>query len=260
MEDLRWLGMDWDEGSDVGGPSGPYLQSARFELYHEAIARLRREGRLYRCVCTRADIARAASAPHAGDEGPSYPGTCRDRFPDAMEWPEDRPFAWRFRVPEGEVAWQDRARGRQAIDPSRVGGDFLVGRSNGEVGYQLAVVVDDAAMGVNQVIRGEDLVPSTPRQILLYQALGWPVPEFGHLPLVLGPDGKRLAKRDESLKLATLRERGVDPRALVAELAGSLGMTGGDAKRGPSGWVGLLDFDRIPRESWMTGSGTGGGA
>lgn len=241
--DLKWLGLDWDEG--------PYFQSERFGLYHEAIARLQRAGVIYRCVCTRAEIARAASsAPHAGDEGPSYPGTCRDRFPDAMEWPSDRPCSWRFRVPEGEVAWDDLARGFQAIEPCRVGGDFLVGRSNGEVGYQLAVVVDDAAMGVTQVIRGDDLVPSTPRQILLYRALGYRVPTFGHLPLVLGPDGKRLAKRDDSLKLATLRERGADPRRLIAELAGSLRMVGGEPERGAISWVGKLDLARVPHECW----------
>jgi glutamyl-tRNA synthetase len=251
MTDLRWLGLDWDEGPDVGGPHAPYLQSDRFALYGEALSTLRRGGLAYRCVCSRADIARAASAPHAGDEGPSYPGTCFGKFLDATAWPDGRAFAWRFRVPPGAVAWDDLVMGTTAVDPARVGGDFLLGRSGGEFGYQLAVVVDDAAMGVTQVIRGDDLVPSTPRQVLLYRALGHPVPAFGHLPLAVGPDGRRLAKRDESLKLATLRDRGVDPRGLIGRLAVSLGMAAGAEPSRPREWVGRLDLGRVPRAPWV---------
>jgi glutamyl-tRNA synthetase len=251
LADLRWLGLDWDEGPDVGGPHGPYVQSARFTLYEDALSALRRKGLAYRCTCTRADIARAASAPHEGEEEPAYPGTCRDRFPADAGWPEGRAHAWRFRVPPGAVAWDDLVKGPCAIDPARVGGDFLLGRSSGEFGYQLAVVVDDAAMGVTQVIRGDDLVPSTPRQVLLYQALGHPLPAFGHLPLAVGPDGRRLAKRDGSLKLATLRERGVDPRELIGRLAASLGMADRGEPSWPREWVGRLDLGRVPGGPWV---------
>lgn len=218
VNDLRWLGLDWDEGPDVGGPHDPYLQSLRTDRYNITLAELTRRELVYPCICTRADIARAASAPHAEDEGPTYPGTCAGRSAaDAATL--GRPFAWRFRVPAGPVAWIDAIRGPMTREPARLGGDFVVGRSDGGPSYQLAVVVDDAAMGIDQVVRGDDLIPSTPRQILLYRALGGAIPAFGHLPLVCGPDGRRLAKRDDAIRLATLRRRGVDPARLTAWIA-----------------------------------------
>ena len=200
IDDLRWLGLDWDDG--------PYLQSERLADYELALDRLKAMGLVYPCTCTRADIARAASAPHAEDEGPSYPGTCAGRTVAEASRLENRPFAWRFRVSGGSVGWEDLLKGPIRVPPQ---GDFLVARSGGAPAYQLAVVCDDAAMGVNQVIRGDDLIASTPRQVRLYAHLGWKEPAFGHLSLVNGPDGRRLAKRDASLKLSTLRESGVDP-------------------------------------------------
>ncbi len=213
LQDLRWLGLDWDEGPDIGGPSAPYIQSERLPLYRAALDRLKAAELVYPCTCSRADIERAASAPHPDEEGPSYPGTCSNRGASDAERLGDRPFAWRFRVPRGPIFWDDLFLGRMEIDPSQSGGDFLVARHTVGPSYQLAVVVDDAAMGINQVVRGADLARSTPRQILLYRSLGWPEPTFGHVPLAVTTDGRRLAKRDGSLKLTTLREAGVDRRS-----------------------------------------------
>ncbi|HEX8199679.1 MAG TPA: tRNA glutamyl-Q(34) synthetase GluQRS [Isosphaeraceae bacterium] len=251
IADLRWLGLDWDEGPDVGGPAAPYVQSERMEAYAEALERLKRSEMVYPCTCTRADIERAATAPHAGDEGPTYPGTCAGRTAGEARHLGDRPYAWRFRVPPGPVGWVDLVRGPVGAEPARVGGDFVVGRSNGTLAYQLAVVHDDATMGVTQVIRGDDLVPSTPRQILLYRALGWEPPAFGHVPLAVGPDGRRLAKRDGAIKLAALRAAGVDPQVLVGRLARSCGWADAAVPSSPLDWIGRVDFAALPREPWV---------
>jgi glutamyl-tRNA synthetase len=253
IDDLAWLGLDWDEGPDVGGPSAPYVQSGRSDIYSAVLERLKRLDLIYPCTCTRAEIARAASAPHADEEGPTYPGTCSARRAADADHLDGLPFAWRFRVPKGQVAWSDRVLGAQVIDPSVLGGDFLVAREGQGPSYQLAVVVDDALMGVTQVIRGLDLVPSTPRQILLYHALGWPPPEFGHVSLVVGPDGRRLAKRDGAIKLATLRASGVDPRRLVGWLALSLGLSERIEPTRPADWVGQFSWSSVA--STATNSG-----
>jgi glutamyl-tRNA synthetase len=246
--DLRWLGLDWDEGPDVGGPRGPYVQSERRALYDEALDRLKAAELVYPCICTRADIERAASAPHPEDEGPTYPGTCAGRRAEDAGALGDRPFAWRFRVAPGPVEWDDLFLGERELAPARLGGDFVVGRNGMGPSYQLAVIVDDALMGVSQVVRGADLVPSTPRQILLYRALGWQPPRFGHVPLVVGPDGRRLAKRDGSIKLSTLREWGVDPRRLVGALARSCGWTGRIEPSDPIDWVDRYASGSLPDE------------
>lgn len=243
LADLRWLGLDWDDG--------PYVQSQRMGAYSETLSMLKASGEIYPCTCTRADIERAAVAPHAEDEGPTYPGTCSGRSAGDAIAMGDRPFAWRYRVPPGPVAWTDLIRGEVRVDPARVGGDFVVGRSGVGPSYQLAAVHDDAAMGVTEVIRGDDLVPSTPRQILLYRALGREAPRFGHVPLAVGPDGRRLAKRDGSPRLATLRDRGVDPARLVGWLARSCGWSDRIEPTPPAAWVGRSDLDRIPRAPWV---------
>jgi glutamyl-tRNA synthetase len=249
--DLRWLGLDWDAGPDVGGPGRPYVQSKRLALYQRAMERLKASELIYPCTCTRAEIERAASAPHASEEGPTYPGTCSRRSAADAETLGDRPFAWRFRVPPGSVEWEDVVLGRTELDPSRIGGDFILGRSNGAPSYHLAVVVDDAAMGVTQVIRGDDLVPSTPRQILLHRSLGYESPGFGHVPLAIGPDGRRLAKRDESIKIASLRNSGVDPRMLIGTLAVACGLERQVIPSTPQDWIQHFSWDTFPREPWV---------
>jgi glutamyl-tRNA synthetase len=251
LGDLHWLGLDWDEGPDVGGPSAPYIQSERLALYHAALDCLKAMESVYPCTCTRADIERAASAPHPEEEGPSYPGTCSNRSAGDAERLGDRPFAWRFRVPQGPIAWEDLFLGRMEIDPSQTGGDFLVARHTVGPSYQLAVVVDDAAMRVNQVVRGADLATSTPRQVLLYRSLGWPEPTFGHVPLAVTPDGRRLAKRDGSLKLTTLREAGVDSRVLVGSLVFSCGWSEKNGPSHPREAIEGFDPSRLPREPWV---------
>ncbi len=251
IQDLRWLGLDWDEGPDLGGPSSPYLQSQRRDQYDSALEVLKSKELIYPCTCTRADIARAASAPHADDDGPIYPGTCSGRLATHAKQLADQPFCWRFRVTSKVLAWNDLVRGEIAINPVTTGGDFVVGRSSGEPSYQLAVVCDDAAMGVNQVIRGDDLVSSTPKQISLYQALGWPEPTFGHVPLVLGSDGRRLAKRDGAIKLATLRESGMDSSQLIAVIASSLGVEGVPSEIRPNELVRRFDLTKLPTSLWV---------
>ena len=245
IDDLRWLGLDWDEG--------PFLQTQRLPIYTEALERLKAEERIYPCTCTRAEIARAASAPHAEDEGPSYPGTCSYRSVADAETLGGSSFAWRFRVPRIPVGWNDIFREAITAEPFLDGGDFVVGRQGQGPSYQLAVVVDDAMMSVNQVIRGADLIPSTPRQILLYQALGWNQPTFGHVPLVIGPDGRRLAKRDGSVKLATLREDGADPHRLIGWLARSLGLTDRVEPTLPKDWVSGFSPGRVPGSACVVG-------
>ena len=162
LVDLRWLGLDWDEGPDLGGPSDPYVQSRRTGRYDASLERLKASGLVYPCTCTRADIERAASAPHPEDEGPTYPGTCSRRSVAEADRLGDRPFAWRFRTPAGAVEWLDLVRGPQRVDPARTGGDFVVARSGVGPAYQLAVVDDDASMGVTEVIRGGRPRPEHP--------------------------------------------------------------------------------------------------
>ena len=219
VEDLRWLGFDWDE---------EYVQSARTALYRDALARLRAAGLVYPCVCSRRDVERAQAAPHAGEQL-FYPGTCRGRFASwaaaqAALRAAGRTPCWRFRVPEGAVVrFEDVFAGPFEQDVARSLGDFPLARDAAGAGYTLAVVVDDAAMGVSEVVRGDDLLPATPAQILLYRALGLPPPAFCHVPLVVGPDGRRLAKRHGDTRLAAYRAAGVRPEALVGRLAATCG-------------------------------------
>lgn len=215
QEDLAWLGLRWDE---------PVLrQSERSTAYDRAIADLAAAGLVYPCDCSRAEIARAASAPHAGEEGHEtvYPGTCRERDP---ERPMKRPPSLRFRVPDEEVVYVDAIAGRVAQHLRRDVGDFVLKRGDGVFAYQLAAVVDDLATKVTHVVRGEDLVASTPRQIALARALHGMPPEYAHVPLVVGPDGTRLEKRTRGVTVRELRGAGFGPERLVGELAHGLGL------------------------------------
>jgi glutamyl/glutaminyl-tRNA synthetase len=212
LEDLFWLGLDWNEGPDVGGPNAPYEQSRRLDLYREPFERLQQSGHLYPCACSRKDILAFLSAPHEGDEEPVYPGTCRSRAATSGE-----KVSWRFRVPDGEVVtFIDGNLGPHSFMAGRDFGDFVVWRHDGIPSYQLAVVADDALMGVTEVVRGEDLLVSTARQLLLYRALGWSPPAFYHCALMRDEAGARLAKRHASLSLRALREQGATPAELLA--------------------------------------------
>ncbi len=215
LEDLRWLGLLWEEGPDVGGGFGPYTQSQRLPLYIEAMERLASTGWVYPCTCSRRDIAAALAAPHAGEEEPLYPGFCRP--------PEPRLAAtfrsgvnWRFRIPRTEnLLFEDTLQGPQTAVAGVDFGDFLVWRKDGVPSYQLACTVDDALMEITEVVRGADLITSTFRQMLLFHALGRSVPAFHHCPLLVDASGKRLAKRDNALALRTLREAGSTPKAVL---------------------------------------------
>jgi len=210
LEDLRWFGFDWAEGPDIGGPAAPYQQSARLDFHRAALAQLRAGNLIYPCTCSRKDILAAARAPHAADEAePLYPGTCRGRT--ATVTPPGK-FAWRFRVPTpAAVAFVDGHFGAQSFVGGRDFGDFVVWRQDDVPAYQLACVVDDAAMRITEVVRGADLLLSTARQLLLYDALGLTPPRFYHQPLVLDETGQRLAKRHDALSLRTLRAAGRTP-------------------------------------------------
>src|SRR5437763_14099187 len=197
--DMRWLGLDWDEGPDIGGPHAPYIQSERQEIYTTYLLRLQDAGLIYPCYCSRAEIARAASAPHE-DEGPRYPGTCRN-LTEAQRLQHEanhRRPSLRFRVDDDRiVSFTDLLLGTQQQHVQQTIGDFIVRRSDGIFAYQFAVVVDDSLMHINQVVRGADLLQSTARKILLYEALGFPIPTFAHVHLVLDQHGKRLYKRQQ---------------------------------------------------------------
>lgn len=243
LEDLRWLGIRWHEGPDQGGPFSPYAQSRRGGWYLAAWRKLLRGGFLYPCRCSRKDLESALGAPHESsspelhqsqgkaeplDDEPIYPGTCRHLLGHASQLPgptvseRETPngLNWRFRVPDGEVVeFEDRNLGLQRFVAGRDFGDFVVWRRDGVPSYQLACVTDDAAMGITEVVRGADLLKSTARQILLNRALGFADPAWFHCRLVVDHNGRRLAKRHDSLSLRTLRQRGLTPmNILSAEL------------------------------------------
>lgn len=232
LDDLRWLGLDWDEGPDAGGPYGPYIQSARGALYQAALARLRAAGLLYPCYCTRAELRSAqdaaiASAPHLSGAPLPYPGTCRDLSASERRAraAAGRAPSWRFRTPGQPIEFTDLLHGDIHEDVRATLGDIIVRRSDGVVAYNLAVVVDDALMGVTQVTRGADLLGVTAAQRALALALGYEPPrEYAHVPLAVDAAGARLAKRDASAGVAGLRVRGVPPERAVGALAASVGL------------------------------------
>lgn len=232
FEDLRWFEFNWQEGPDCGGASAPYSQSERRRFYSAAFEKLRSGGLVYPCVCSRQDVLRALQAPHAGEDEPMYPGTCRPKKGDAWRLASDKPsqtsgvpspdvrhssqkFNWRFRIPDGEViSFVDGRCGPQQFVAGKAFGDFVIWRHDDVPAYQLAVVVDDAAMQITEVVRGEDLLKSTARQLLLYRALGLTAPSFYHCPLITDESGTRLAKRHDALNLRALRAKGLHPADL----------------------------------------------
>jgi glutamyl-tRNA synthetase len=215
FEDLRWFGFEWQEGPDCGGEFGPYNQSERFGFYRPALEQLREGGFVYPCTCSRKDIQAAIRAPHAADDDePLYPGTCRPKLDSEFRIPHSA-FNWRFRVPDGEViSFVDGNFGPQQFVAGKDFGDFVVWRHDDVPAYQLACVVDDAAMQITEVVRGADLLKSTARQLLLYRALELEPPQFFHCPLLTDEAGVRLAKRHDALSLRALRENGAQPTDL----------------------------------------------
>ncbi len=212
LEDLRWAGLEWQEGPDAGGPFGPYVQSERMPFYLEAWFRLAASGLIYPCTCSRRDVERALGAPHADDRESVYPGTCRPVAPTPVRQAEPAGVNWRFRVPDGEATrFVDGCAGPQAFVSGRDFGDFILWRRDNVPAYQLAVVVDDALMRISEVVRGADLLESTAQQLLLYRALGFEPPGFCHCPLVTDGRGTRLAKRAGAHSLRAMRAAGVDP-------------------------------------------------
>lgn len=216
LEDLAWLGIRWQEGPDVGGPFGPYRQSQRRDLYLAAWRKLRDAGVIYPCTCSRKDLVFAATAPNEGDDEPYYPGHCRSKTGEALHYTEPAGVNWRFRVPEGEtIRFDDGRVGPQSYIVGDDFADFVVWRRDDVPAYQLAVVVDDAAMQITEVVRGADLLKSTARQLLLIRALGLPVPAYFHCELVRDASGVRLAKRHNALSLRALREQGRTPQQVL---------------------------------------------
>lgn len=291
IEDLRWLGLDWDPipsvslgDTDTASPptsaSGSvsatttgqdfdagsvWVQTHRLAIYAGYLEQLRQSDRLYPCHCTRRDIELAASAPNLGDPKTRYPDTCRQRpvpqdlFSEGLlavpfagsptvppnaspvpPAPQRAPFAWRFRCSDQEITLHDGIVGTKIASPHRDEGDFVIARSQSQVAYQLAVTVDDHEMGVSEVVRGDDLIPSTFWQLDLYRAFGWTPPRFFHVPLVVGPDGRRLAKRHGDTRLSEIRNRGLGPERLLGVLAFSCGLTDTPAPIDVASLLGVL--------------------
>lgn len=230
FEDLHWLGIHWQEGPDVGGTFGPYSQSERRETYLSLWRQLLDRGFLYPCTCSRRELSGIAQAPHddasdrktlrfEGDEGPMYPGTCRPKTGSAdfaKRYESPAGVNWRFRVPDGEaIVFEDGFFGSQRLVAGEDFGDFPVWRRDDVPAYQLAVVADDHAMQITEVVRGADLLLSTARQILIYRALGWRQPQWYHCPLVLDEHGERLAKRHDALAIRALRRQGGTPQEVL---------------------------------------------
>jgi glutamyl-tRNA synthetase len=237
--DLEWLGLAWDEP--------PIRQSERVDRYEAAIDRLRSRGFVYECTCSRREIG-IASAPHGeGDLGPRYPGTCRERPSHP-----GRPAAVRFRAESETVRFEDAVFGERALE---IGGDFVLRRADGVFAYQLAAVVDDAATSVTEVVRGADLLTSTPRQIALYRALGLEPPSFLHVPLVLDENGERLSKRHRATAIAELRDAGTSAEEIVGRLAASLGLVPERSQVSPRDLLGRFDPARISTAATLLESG-----
>lgn len=262
LEDLAWLGLDWDEGPDRGGPVGPYAQSERFGLYDEALERLAAAGRLFPCRRSRRDLQALATAPHGAPGLPPYPASFR---PERLEpgWFEALRgaaagtggigAALRFRVDPETVTFTDRLQGEITEDVAARVGDFVLQRRDGLFAYQLAVVVDDLVMGVTEVVRATDLLASTGRQIQLGRALleaGFegPRPTYGHVPMVLTPEGEKLSKRDGALTLRHLRRAGIAPEQLTGYLAASLGLLEAPKALTPRELLPFFAWDRLSRD------------
>ncbi len=244
--DLAWLGLSADEGGAAGGPHAPYYQSERTALYEAAFARLAEKNLLYPCFCSRNEL-HAASAPHLADGQVLYAGVCRNLTPaEIAEKSKTRRPAWRVKVPDETIAFMDRHLGAQRQNLAHECGDFILRRSDGVFAYQLAVVVDDAAMEVSEVVRGQDLLSSTARQIWLYRTLGLPAPAFAHAPLLLAADGRRLSKRDGDVSLEQLQQR-YTPEQIIGKLGWLCGLQPAPDARRPEELIEGFSWEKVPR-------------
>ena len=255
LEDLQWLGLDWDEGPDRPSVTVSYKQSKRSDLYQAAFDSLAQRGLVYPCFCSRAELRSVASAPHAGEAESVYSGRCAGL--SAVEQAEKlsvrRQAACRLRVGEAEIAFTDQLFGPQRQKLNQSCGDFVIRRSDGVYAYQLAVVVDDAAMKIDRVLRGADLLSSTPRQIYLWQLLGYLPPTFIHAPLLLAADGSRLSKRQGSLTIEALRCSGVRPQRIIGQLAAWAGLIDRPEALRPDELIDGFSLDKLPREPVVVG-------
>lgn len=251
LADLRWLGLDWDEGPDCGGPFAPYCQDARRSLYEHALHVLEKMGLLYPCYCSRNELRSVARAPHAGDFISGYSGTCRKLtyWEQAARRQAGRLASMRLKVPDICIKYNDLCCGLFQQDIARTVGDFIVRRADGVHAYQLAVVIDDAAMQISHVLRGADLLDSTPRQLLLYQLLNQSAPCFAHVPLLVGEDGQRLSKRNGDLSIAALRTRGIQPEMIIGYLAYQAGLLDSWIAIKCADLIGLFDLAKLPRSN-----------
>ena len=246
-EDLRWLGLVWDEGGSDGGPHGPYYQSECAGIYTESYRKLEGMGLVYPCFCSRAQL-HAASAPHTSDGNVVYPGTCRNLTPAQIaEKSRTKAPAWRIKVPDEEITFTDLCMGEHLENLLTGCGDFYLRRADGVFAYQLAVVVDDARMGVTQVVRGSDLLSSTARQIYLYRLLGLTPPSFAHCPLLLDAQGRRLSKRDGDQSLEHLRGRYTAPE-IIGKLAYLYGLQDRPEPRTPESLLPDFDWAKVPKQ------------
>lgn len=245
-EDLAWLGLVWDEGGSQGGPHGPYYQSECSEIYTQSYKKLEEMHLVYPCFCSRAQL-HAASAPHTSDGNVVYPGTCRDLTPaEVAAKAQVKAPAWRLKVPDEVISFEDGCMGPHAENLLTDCGDFYLRRADGVFAYQLAVVVDDARMGVTEVVRGADLLSSTARQLYLYRLLGLKAPHFAHCPLLLAADGRRLSKRDGDQSLENLRGKYTAPE-IVGKLAWLYGIQPEPAPRTPESLLAEFDWAKVPK-------------
>lgn len=247
QQDLAWLGLSADEGGDLGGPDGPYYQSERSDIYQQYYDFLWKKGLVYPCFCSRSQL-HAADAPHRSDGQVVYAGTCRNLTPEqAAEKSLRRPPAWRVKVPDETIGFTDGHLGYYEENLLRDCGDFYLRRADGVFAYQLAVVVDDALMGVTEVVRGADLLSSTPRQLWLYRTLGLKAPEFIHMPLLLAPDGRRLSKRDGDESLENLQAK-YTPEEIIGRLAYACGLQKAPDPRTPAELADGFSWEKVPRQ------------
>ncbi len=225
IADLSWLGLDWDEGPDIGGANGPYLQSERLDHYERFFDQLKASHLIFPCICSRKDVQLAQSAPHAGQVEPVYPGTCRPSKELSRQVPANRkPVSWRFLTRNITITSQAELSEATTVELDNTVGDFVIRRKDGLYAYQFATVADDGLMGISDIVRGSDLSDSMPRQLALFDALGFPRPRFLHAPLMRDSLGGRMAKRDGSDSLETWKSRNRTPELLIGELAASCGL------------------------------------